>query len=88
MTKAQNNLNSLTPDIASLFPWKDSTSNLQKALPWIEAGVSSMLSFVPVLGSFLKIPEIGKSLLEGISETAGQFSEAGLSTLEKESPAM
>ena len=78
-------MNPLLPNMANLFPWKDHQSNLHKALSWIRAAVGSVFSFIPFGGALLKVPqEIEGKILDGVSDTAGHFSDAALGTLSYE----
>ena len=60
------------------FPWQNPESNAQKALPWLEALLSAVLSFVPV--AFALDPERA-AISAGISQAAASFASGGLQTL-------
>jgi hypothetical protein len=61
------------------FPWKNPETNTQKVIPWIQALMSAVLSFVPVVGEILA-PE-RTAISSAVAQTAGAFAAGGLQTL-------
>ena len=84
MTIAEVQMDPLIPDMSQLFPWQDPQSQLQTALPWIEATVSSVLSFVPFVGALFKLAELPLEALSAVSTSASAFANAGLQTLQQD----
>ncbi|MCJ1378235.1 hypothetical protein MMC17_001332 [Xylographa soralifera] len=84
MTTAEVQMDPLIPDMAQLFPWQNPSSQLQTALPWIEATVTSVLSFVPFVGALFKLPDLALEALDAVGTSAGAFANAGLQTLQQD----
>lgn len=61
------------------FPWKNPKTNTQKAVPWLQALLSAVLSFIPVIGEVFA-PERA-AISSGIAQTAAAFAAGGLQTL-------
>lgn len=52
MDDAETDLSLIVSDMAAnFFPWNNPNTNLNRALPWILAVISTILSFIPVVGS-------------------------------------
>ena len=61
------------------FPWKNPETHVQKAVPWLQALLSAVLSFVPVVGEI--IGPARAAISSGIAQTAAAFAAGGLQTL-------
>ena len=80
MSDAETDLSLVVSNMATnFFPWKDPSTNLNHALPWILAVVSSILSFIPVVGIF--IDGLEPSILSAISGSTQALTAAGFSQL-------
>lgn len=60
------------------FPWKNPETRTQKAVPWLQALISAVLSFVPL--GFLEDPEHA-AISAAMAQTAAAFAAGGLQTL-------
>ncbi|MCJ1403223.1 Mucin-21 [Xylographa trunciseda] len=86
MTTAEAQMDPLVTDMATIFPWQNPQTQLNSALPWIEAAVTSVLSFVPYVGLFFGDIAKQSELLGGIVTTAGEFAKGGLQQLQQQDP--
>lgn len=79
MSDAEMDLSLIVADMAAnFFPWKNPNTNLNNALPWIEAAVFALLSFIPVVGSLFSesaTPIIGAVTGSTQALTAAGFQE-------------
>jgi hypothetical protein len=84
MDGAEGDLTPLIADMAyNFFPWKDPTTSLSSALPWIQAVVLSFLSFIPAVGALIwNIEEtVETQILSAITNSAQALTQAGFSEI-------
>jgi hypothetical protein len=78
MNDAETDLSLVITDMAqNFFPWKDPRTNLEKALPWIQSIVSSLLGFIPGIGSSLEAGANFEKWGPGIVNVAQAFTSGG-----------
>lgn len=58
----------------NFFPWKDSKTNFQKMMPWIQAGFNAAFSFIPAAALVIKTAQV-------VVESTKEFAGAGLQVL-------
>lgn len=81
MDDAETDLSLTVSDMAAnFFPWKDPNTNLNNALPWILAAISSVLSFIPVVGSLISTA-IPKEVATAVTGSAQALTAAGFQQL-------
>jgi hypothetical protein len=81
MTDAEIDLSLIIGDMAAnFFPWKSPTTNLQKSLLWIQVVVSTIVSFIPVIGPLVSL---GPRVTGPITSAAQAFTIAGFQELLK-----
>ena len=51
-------------------------------VPWVIAGVTAVLAFIPIIGAFLGAEVLTGAVLGGVATTAAGFAAGGLQTLE------
>lgn len=84
MQDAETDLSLVISDMsANFFPWKDPRTDLQKAVPWIQAIVSGLLGFIPGVGPALKKGSGFKSWSPGLVESAKEIASAGFKAVGK-----
>lgn len=80
MSDAETDLSLTVSDMAAnFFPWKDPNTNLNHALPWILAAISSILSFIPIIGQELNA--VPRSILTAVTGSAQALTAAGFQQL-------
>ncbi|KAH8672588.1 hypothetical protein BGZ60DRAFT_563013 [Tricladium varicosporioides] len=73
--EAEGNLDTAMQAIAAnFFPWKDSKTNFQKMVPWIQAGFNAAFSFIPA-GALVT------QTMQVVVESTKEFAGAGLQVL-------
>lgn len=84
MIDAETQLSLVITDMSqNFFPWKNPRTRLDKALPWIQAAVSSLLGFIPDVGPALAaatnfekrapgIVNVGQALVAGGFQVVAQ----------------
>ena len=84
MTTAESQIDPLIPDMSQLFPWQNPQTRLNTALPWIENVVTSVLSFVPFVGSLFGLAGKGSEFASGVRQSASAFADGGLQELQQD----
>ena len=84
MTTAESQIDPLIPDMSQLFPWQNAQTRLNTALPWIENVVTSVLSFVPFVGSLFGLAGKGSEFASGLGQSASAFADGGLQELQQD----
>ncbi|KAH6680644.1 hypothetical protein B0J14DRAFT_579054 [Halenospora varia] len=73
--EAEGNLDTAMQAMAvNFFPWKDSKTNFQKMMPWIQAGFNAAFSFIPAAALVTKTAQV-------VVESTKEFAGAGLQVL-------
>jgi hypothetical protein len=81
MSDAETDLSLIVSDMAAnFFPWQNPNTNLNKALPWILAAISSVLSFIPVIGPEIS-DAIPKNVFTVVTGSAQALTAAGFQML-------
>jgi hypothetical protein len=81
MNDAETDLSLTVSDMAAnFFPWKDPNTNMNNGLPWILAAISSVLSFIPVVGSLISTA-IPKDIASAVTSSAQALTAAGFQQL-------
>lgn len=79
MSDAESDLSLIVGDMAeNFFPWKSPTTNIGNALPWIQAVISTFLSFIPVVGPLFSLPKAALGVVTGAAQA---FTNAGFQEL-------
>jgi hypothetical protein len=80
MSDAETDLSLIVADMAAnFFPWKNPNTNLNNALPWIEAVVSAILSFIPVVGFLFS--DSTAPIIGAVTGSTQAFTAAGFQEL-------
>lgn len=80
MQDAETDLAHVLPDMAAnFFPWKDPKTNLEKALPFIQAMVCGALSIIPTTRVFAALEPAVQKWTTRLVEGTKEFTGAGVS---------
>lgn len=81
MGDAETDLSLIVTDMAAnFFPWNNPTTNLSKALPWIQAVITTILSLIPIAGRF--VGPIAGTLLTTLTSATQAFTAGGFQELQ------